>query len=302
VRPAEEGRLPVPGGEVWYRVVGSGDAVPMLVVHGGLGLVAHDYLEPLEALADFGRRVVFWDQLGCGRSDTPDDPLLYRIDRYADEIAAVKRGLDLERVHLLGQSFGGWLSLEYMARKPEGVVSLHLASTSGGVPCLVAGLKRLLAELPPEDAAAIERCELAGRYDDPRYLEASEAFTRRWVCRLDPLPEVLTRHWTTVDHAPAYRTMYGSGQFTVTGNLRNWDRTDDLGRIRVPSLVTCGRHDKFVPECAERLNAGIASCELHVFEQSAHMSHLEEPESLLAVTREFLDRAEAGPVEASATS
>ena len=84
---AKEGRVQVPGGEVWFKIVGSGDQVPLLTLHGGPG-AGHDYLEPLSLLQS-DRPVVFFDQLGCGRSAKPDDPSLWRIERFVEEVAAL---------------------------------------------------------------------------------------------------------------------------------------------------------------------------------------------------------------------
>src|SRR3970040_1419292 len=102
-----EGKINVPGGNIWYRI-GGADApgVPLLVPHGGPA-AGHDYLEHLQPLAD-ERPVVFYDQLGCGRSDIPDDTSLWRVDRFVEEVAAVRSALSLDRIHLLGQSWGGW--------------------------------------------------------------------------------------------------------------------------------------------------------------------------------------------------
>jgi proline-specific peptidase len=124
-----EGRLDVPGGRVWYRRLGAGDATPLLMLHGGPG-AGSDYIAPLgEALAA-DRPVVLWDQLGCGRSEQPDDTSLWTLDRFVAEVDAVRDALGLDRIHLFGQSWGGWLAIEYVARGTTGVERLVLASTS----------------------------------------------------------------------------------------------------------------------------------------------------------------------------
>jgi len=252
----------------------------------------HDYPEPLEALADSGRRVIFWDQLGCGRSEAPEDPSLYRIERHAEEIAALRVELGLDEVHLLGQSVGGWFAIEYMLARPTGIESLNLASTSPGVPCLLRGLARLRAQLPEEVREVLDRHEEVGDLQDPGNLAAATAFDRLYVCRLDPFPEVLLRTIDNTNRSPAYGIMNGPNEFVMTGNYRDWDRRDGLDQISAPTLVTCGRHDKFVPGCAGELHQGIAGSELHVFEHSSHMSHLEEPGEFLRVVGGFLERVE----------
>src|SRR5258708_35329106 len=94
----QEGSISVTGGEVWYQVTGGGKGVPLLVLHGGPGC-PHDYLEPLGSLSD-ERQIIFYDQLGCGKSDRPDDPSLWQTERFVEELRQVREALDLQLVHL----------------------------------------------------------------------------------------------------------------------------------------------------------------------------------------------------------
>lgn len=284
----QEGYVPVPGGRVWYRVVGSGGGIPLLTLHGGPG-AGHDYLEPLEALAS-DRPVLLYDQLGCGKSEQPDDLSLWRIERFVVEVDAVRRALGLDRIHLLGHSWGGWLAIEYMLMRPAGVVSLVLASTSASIPEFVWHAAGLKAQLPPEVRDTMQRYESVGDLHHPDYEAAVLAFYRRHVCRLDPWPEPLLRSAANLQSNSVYATMNGPNEFTVTGNLRDWDRSGRLGEIEVPTLVTVGRHDEITPACAETLRRGIPHAELHLFERSSHTPHLEETERYLNAVREFLRR------------
>jgi len=295
-QPTREGYVAVPGGQVWYTVVGTGDAIPLLMLHGGPG-AGHDYLEPLEALAS-DRPVVFFDQLGCGKSDQPDDSSLWRIERFVDEVAAVRKALRLERVHLFGQSWGGWLAIEYMLGKPSGIVSLLLAGTSASLRQFSEETARLKASLPLEVLDTLNRYEAVGDIHNAEYEEAMMAFYTRFVCRLDPWPEPLLRSLGNVMSNPVpYETIQGPNEFTVTGNLKDWDRTNRLGEITVPTLITCGRYDELSPACAGTLHRGIPNSEKVIFEQSAHMAHLEELEwyrsvkRSLAYTRSGRDRS-----------
>lgn len=277
----------VPGGCVWCKVVGDGSAVPLLLLHGGPG-VGHDYLEPFETLAS-ERPVVFFDQLGCGKSDQPVDVSLWRIDRYVRELTAVREALGLERVHLLGHSWGGWLAIEYMIGKPAGIASLILASTSASLRQVAEETARLKASLPREALDILERYEAVGDYHHPQYEEAMMEFYKRFVCRLDPWPEVLNRSFNNLtSNAVPYETMQGPNEFTITGNLKDWDRTGTLGGIEVPTLITCGRFDELGPACAETLHRSISGARLRIFESSAHTAHLEETTAYLSVVRDFL--------------
>jgi len=281
----EEGTISVDGYRVWYRRVGGG-GIPLLVLHGGPG-AGHDYLEPLEGLAP-DRAVVVYDQLGCGQSDQPDDRALWRMERFVAEIGTVRRALGLEQMHLLGQSWGGWLAIEYMLTHPPGVVSLVLASTSASIPQFVAEAARLKAALPPGVYQTMQHYEASGDLHHPEYEAAVLEFYRRHLCRLDPWPAPLLRTVRNLEGNAVYETMWGPNEFTGVGNIKDWNRTDRLGEIAVPTLITVGRYDEITPACAETMHRGIAHSQRRVFEQSSHTAHLEETETYLQVVREFL--------------
>ena len=282
----EEGHIDVPGGQVWYKVVGSGESVPLLTLHGGPG-GGHDYLEPLNALAS-ERPVVFFDQLGCGKSDTPDDVSLWRIDRFVDEVTAVRDALGLDRIHLLGHSWGGWLAIEYMLGAPSGVVSLTLASTSASIPQFVYEAGKLISKLPREMAETMRRLEAEGDFENPEFEAGMMEFYKRHLCRLDPWPDPIMRSLENLDGNIVYETMNGPTEFTVIGNMKDWNRIEKLGEIVAPTLITCGRYDELTPACSRTLRQGIMNSRMHVFERSAHMAHLEETESYLQILSEFL--------------
>lgn len=294
-RTSAEGYVPFRGFRTWYRVVGDGEAPgrdPVLVLHGGPG-TGHDYLEPLAALAAFGRRVVFYDQLGCARSDHPHDPSLWSVDLFVEEVDAVRAALGLSRVHLLGQSWGGMLALEVALANPPGLVSLVLASALASVPLWIAEANRLRGQLPPEVRETLDRHEAAGTTDSAEYQEAVMAFYRRHVCRLDPFPECVERSFASLAADPeVYNTLWGPSEFHATGRLKEWDVTSRLGEIRLPTLVLAGRFDEATPAVVEAIRRGIAGSESFTFEESAHMPHVEEPARFLDVVEAFLARVE----------
>jgi proline-specific peptidase len=286
-----EGSIEVTGGRVWYARIGDAEGLPLLMLHGGPGGASH-YLEPLAERLAADRPVIVYDQLGCGRSDTPDDPSLWTVERFCREVDQVREALALDRCHLLGQSWGGWLAIDYMARGPRGIERLVLASTSASIRQFTAEARRLFAALPDPHGRVLEELGARGEYDAPEYQAAVAEFYRRHLCRLDPWPQALQRSTDQMDGNQVYLTMNGPTEFDVIGSLRDWDRTADLGRIEVPTLVTCGRYDELPVACSQTLVDGIPDARLVVFESSAHVAHLEEPELYAATVAEFLEAEE----------
>jgi proline-specific peptidase len=289
---ADEGYVEVEGGRVWYRRLGEGDALPVLLLHGGPG-AAHDYMLPLAERLSEHRPAIVYDQLGCGRADKPDDTSLWTVDRSVTEVDQVRAALGLDRCHLLGQSWGGWLAIDYMARGPVGVAGLVLASTSASIAQFVAGARRLIEDLPEPHRTALQELGARGEYDHPDYRAAEQEFYRRHLCRMDPWPEALVRSSDQMEGNQVYVTMNGPTEFDVIGRLRTWDRTPDLARIDVPTLVTCGRYDEITPACSETIAEGIPDARVVVFEESAHVAHLEEAEAYAGTVEEFLESVEA---------
>jgi proline-specific peptidase len=290
-----EGYVQFRGHRTWYQVVGDIPAaepkLPLLVVHGGPGL-PHDYLTDLAPLSDAGRPVVFYDQLGCGKSDHPDDPALWVMGTFVAELATVRAALGLDRVHLLGHSWGGWLALEYTLGKPAGLASLVLASTCASIPAFAAETRRLKQSLPRETREVLDRHEAEGTTGDPEYLAAALAYYRQWTCRLDPFPEHVLHSFLNLSD-DVYQIMQGP-EWNVTGNLKDWDVTARLGEIGLPVLVTSGHYDEMTPALVEPLVAGITGAEHVVFQDSAHLAMAEEPGRYREVLGSFLGRVEAG--------
>ena len=279
-----EGRVAVPGGEVWYRSVGEGGPA-LVMLHGGPG-VPHDYLTTHDVLAA-DRRLVYYDQLGCGRSDRPDDPGLWTVERFVEELEALRSALGLGRVHLLGQSWGGSLALAYALTHGDAVAGIVLSSGPASAARYGADALALRNALPADVLEELDWHEQRGLTDCPEYQAASMVFNRRHVCRLPRWPEEFHRSMADVSGA-VYEQMWGPSEWEPTGVLRDWDVMDRLAEITAPVLVLAGRYDMCTPEhvaeTSERLPAGRAV----IFEQSSHLPFFEEPRRYMAVVSAFL--------------
>lgn len=293
--PHAEGYIAAPGGRVWFESRGSGP-LTLLLLHGGPGGNAED-LRPLMELAAPDYRVVRYDQLGSWRSDQPDDASLWQVPRFVAEVEAVRQTLGLGQMHLLGQSWGSVLALEYALHHQAHLRSLTLASGAASIAECVAGMNGWRTQLPPETQETLTRHEATREYEHPDYLAAVDELYRRHLCRVWPYPEALT---AAMQHMamPVYGTMWGPNEFTCTGTLLSWDRTDRLGEIRVPTLITVGEFDEVHPSCSETMHRGIANSQLVIFPGGGHTIHVERPEEYWSVVRQFLREAAGGRQEA----
>lgn len=287
-----EGRIPFKGYSTWYRIAGEGEApgkLPLLALHGGPG-AAHDYLESLDAIAETGRRVIYYDQLGCGNSSLPEKkPEMWTVQLYVEEVDVVRQALGLERIHLLGQSWGGMLAMEYMLTQPKGIASLTIASSPASMMQWVAEANRLRKLLPPDVQATLEQHEAAGTTDHPDYKAATQVFYDRHLCRLLPYPDYFRRSFEKLEANPeVYNTMNGPNEFHVVGTIKDWDIIDRLPEIKAPTLVTSGKYDEATPLIAGTVYTGIPGARWVLFDNSSHSAHVEEAERYMQVLSAWL--------------
>jgi L-proline amide hydrolase len=290
VSDAHEGYVDYHGYRTWYRIVGDLDsATPLLTLHGGPGST-HNYFAPLEALAP-ERPVVLYDQIGCGNSERPTD-IEWSVDVFRDEVVALREQLGLDRIHLLGTSWGGMLAQEHVLSGANGIVSLVLSSTLANLALWNQEQLKLKAQLPPEVIEVLDRHEQAGTYDDPEYEQAMQVYFDRHFYR-GPHPRAELEAMQTGRAPDVYHAMQGPNEWTTTGALKGWDTRDRLHEIDVPTLVLRGRYDMCTEPIAAELVNGIKGAREVVLEHSSHTPALEESERYRQVVGEFMRAAEA---------
>lgn len=285
ITQVREGFINVKGGKVWYKIVGAGNATPLLLLHGGPGFPS-DYLKPLEALSN-ERPVIFYDQLGCGRSEKPSDKKLWKTERFVEELGQIRKALGLKKVHLLGHSWGTMLATDYLLTRPSGVISVIMAGPVLSAKRWMLDAGRLRAALPEAVREILARHERAGTTQSEEYQTASQAYIERYVCRINPPPKEIMDSIAGDGHE-VYETMWGPSEFYLTGNLKDYDRSDRLKEITVPMLFTCGRYDEATPESTAWYQGLVPKSKLVVFENSAHMTMIEERERYIETVRSFL--------------
>ena len=249
IRMAGIRMVPVCGGKykVWTKRMGAG-SVKVLLLHGGPGF-PHDYLEAMESfLPQAGIEMYYYDQLGVGNSDVPDDSSLWTLPRYLTEVEEVRRGLGLDRFVLYGHSWGGLLAIDYALKYQQHLEGLVISNMTAGVESYLKRLAALKEQLlPPEALAQLNALEAAKDYDNPAYSKiVEEALYPKMLCRLTPWPEPVTRAFRLVNEK-IYNQMQGKSEFEVTGNLRGWDRWDRLHEIHVKALTIGATYDEMAP-------------------------------------------------------
>jgi proline-specific peptidase len=294
-----EGFIDVPGGPVWYRIVSSGgsgdsgEATPVLFVHGGPGGSSCVFSDLAAALGQ-DRPVVLYDQLGSGRSGRPRDASLWHLDRFVRELAAVRKALGLRRVHLVGHSWGAALATEYVVKsRPGGVASLVLAGPLLSTERWIDDANRLRAQLPEAVQRTLTLHERAGTTASKEYLAATEVFYDKFLFHRQPRPEMPEcRSWE--DNEVVYEQMWGPSEFHATGNLLHFDVTPQLAGLNLPVLFIVGRYDEARPETVAGFQASVHGAKMEVLEQSGHMAPVEEPVRYREILREFFRSVDAG--------
>jgi L-proline amide hydrolase len=275
--------------------------MPLFVLHGGPGM-AHNYVRNIAGLADeTGRTVVHYDQLGCGNSThLPEAPVdFWSPELFVEEFHTVREALDIDEYHLLGQSWGGMLGAEIAVRQPPGLASLSICNSPASMELWMAGCAELRAQLPQEIEAALTRHEQADTVTDPEYLQATNAFYERHLCRVVPMPQDLIDTITQMEAEPTvYHTMNGPNEFHVLGTLQGWSIIDRLDRIAAPTLVIAGEFDEATPAAWAPYVERIPDVRAHVFADASHCSHLEKPEEFRGVVADFLAPYDAASAQA----
>ncbi|WP_076071967.1 proline iminopeptidase-family hydrolase [Sphingomonas montana] len=290
-------RVAVEGGSLHVRIDGdlASARPPLLLVHGGPG-GSHAGLIPAAALGH-DRAIIFYDQLDCGRSDRPGDPAHWTLARFVAEIAAIRTALGLDRLHLLGHSWGATLALEHAARAP-GVVSLVLMGPLVSTAAWLADAATLRARLPADVQAVLTACEGPTPPPAAACAAATRAYYDRYWRLRDPDP-VVTAYEAAMPHCftPAlYEAMWGPSEFRATGTLADHDGTARLAELRCPTLFLIGDSDEITEPTARRFAAMVpGGAETIVVPGAAHRLQNDRPDLFVAHLRDWMRLHDGDP-------
>lgn len=288
----ETGFVDVPGGQVWYRAVGDCSGFPALVLHGGPGST-HDYLVGLDALAA-ERGVIYYDQLGSGKSGRDSDPSLWTLDYFVAELGAIVEALKIHRPHVIGHSWGGMLALEYAARHHPDWSSITAISTPLDVRAASRAATELMQARPFGEFAIIERHEAAGTVGTEEYLSAVARFGREHICRLDSYPPEMLASLPPAMNLAMGHFMVGYADWNVTGTLRDWEILGRLPSITQPTLMLDGEHSMYGRHHMRQAIELMADARFASIEDASHFPMCEVPGQTVEAVRAFLASVDQG--------
>jgi proline iminopeptidase len=279
-----QGYLDVDGGKIWYRVVGTGNKTPLLLLHGGPGVPSY-YLKPLSALGK-DRKVIFFDQLGCGKSDHITDTTLMTVDHYVEEVNKVVKHFGLKEYYLYGQSWGTMLGTEFYLKHPEGIKAVLLSSPAISIPRWLKDADSLISLLPDSVAQAIRTNEKNKTYNAPEYKKGVQLFYENFVARKLPWSADVDSCFTQI--GKQYEYMNGPSEFTIVGPLKTFDRTDRLHEIKVPTLFITGEFDEACPSTVKYYQSLVPGAKFEIIPGAGHLTMQDAPEYHNKVVSDFL--------------
>lgn len=289
----KEGFIKVTGGNVWFKIVGcESKNIPILLLQGGPG-VACDNLECFEEFKN-NRPVIFYDQLGCGNSDRPNDISLWTVERFVEEVSQVINSLGINKLHVFGTSWGSMLATAYILKYNQKVKSLILSGVYLSSPIFIKDTRYHVSQLPVKYRDAIEKYEELGDYND-EYNEAMKYYYRQHVRRMDTAPACVVRGRPKFG-AQVYNHMWGPSEFTATGTLKDFSLVDRLNEIKVPVILIGGRYDEVRPQTIEYYSSKLSNSELKIIEDASHCCFNEKPDEFINIINNYINKVELNSI------
>jgi len=280
---------------VWVKRVGNNPRLKVLLLHGGPA-VPHEYLEVMDSfLPGAGIEYYYYDQLGAGFSDQPDDDDLWTLERYVDEVEQVRQALGLNKDNfcLYGQSWGGMLAMEYALHHQANLKCLVISNMMASVPAYNEYARTtLMPQMKADDLALIQQLEASGQTDDPRYMQTLiPAFYEQHILRRPAAewPDPVNRAFAHMNEH-IYALMQGPSELGASGRLADWDRFDELKQIEVPTLVMGAKYDTMDPYYMQRMADQLPHGEVWISNEGSHLSEYDDQGPYFAALIGFLKK------------
>jgi proline iminopeptidase len=290
-----EGYVKVTGGNIWYKVLGSGSGIPLIAIHGGPGGRSCGYIKGFSRLAK-ERPIIIYDQLESGNSDRPGDTTLWKLERFVEELVLLRKALDIKECHIIGSSWGAAIAVEYMlTQDTSGVISVIFSGPLISTDQWIKDAKVLLSRLSENVQDTITKYEKLGDFTATSYLAATDSFYSEFLTRRNWPPKYSNPDCKKVPgfNEKIYNHMWGPSEFTMRGTLRDFNRVDDLHKLSQPVLFIIGEYDEVLPETAKKYHQRTPHSVVSITKDAAHSQLGDQPEKYTEAIRQFLRTVEA---------
>lgn len=292
---------PVGDFKVWTKRVGNNPKIKVLLLHGGPG-ATHEYFEAFDSyFPGAGIEYYYYDQLGSAYSDQPDDARLLDTARFVEEVEQVRQALKLDRdnFYLLGHSWGGILAMEYALKYQQHLKGLIISNMMSSIPAYNRYAEKvLMPQMDPAALAEAKRMEAAKAFDDPRYMALLQPHYEQHILRMPMAqwPDPVNRAFAKLNKK-VYVPMQGPSELGASGILLDWDRTADLAKIEVPTLVIGARYDTMDPTFMEMMSKRLPHGQYLYCPQGSHMAMYDDQATYVPGVIRFLRATDAAPAD-----
>ena len=280
---------------VWTKRIGNNPKIKVLLLNGGPG-ATHEYFECFENfLPAEGIEFIYYDQLGCGNADNPNDTSMWDLPRYVEEVEQVRKALKLDNTnfYLLGHSWGGILAMEYATKYQNNMKGLIISNMMASCPEYDKYANEVLAkQMNPEVLAELMKIEANNDFSNPRYMELLiPNFYEKHVLRFPSKdwPEPVNRSFAKMNQS-LYVTMQGPSEFGISGKLEKWDRKADLKNVKIPTLVIGAKHDTMDPKHMEEISKILPNGSYLFCPKGSHMAFYDDQKTYFSGLISFLKK------------
>jgi proline iminopeptidase len=283
---SKSGFIQVKNHSIYFEIYGKleSNKVPLIVLHGGPG-GSHNYMLPLAKLSKHFP-IVFYDQLGTGRSQIPTSDYLYSMNYFIDELNQVQKQLDLGAVNILGHSWGGMLTIEYLRSARPKVQKIILASSMIDSQLYNREAMDLVKKLDNKYPRIVKMHLHKGTYSSQECVDIYETYYKKHIFRKKTRPTKFKGYNSNMHQ---YNKMWGPNEMAITGSLKNWSGLKILPGIKQETLVISGQFDELTPK-TNRLTAKlIPEAKSVIIPNSSHLAHIEQTTKYLKAIKTFLD-------------
>jgi proline iminopeptidase len=280
---------------VWTKRIGNNPKIKVLLLNGGPG-ATHEYFECFENfLPAEGIEFIYYDQLGCGNADNPNDTSMWDLPRYVEEVEQVRKALKLDNTnfYLLGHSWGGILAMEYATKYQNNMKGLIISNMMASCPEYGKYADEVLSkQMAPEVLKEIRDIEARKDFSNPRYMELLiPNFYEKHILRFPAKdwPEPVNRSLAKTNQS-LYVTMQGPSEFGISGKLEKWDRKADLKNVKIPTLVIGAKHDTMDPKHMEEISKILPNGSYLFCPKGSHMAFYDDQKTYFSGLISFLKK------------